>query len=148
MKRGWLVVEILSKLWKKSQNGTWSKASFSPPRLRRVCYYVSIHCFPLNQVCVHCWLTLLWIPTMVVATPTKKAQVIQLWKLNWTYEKIGKELSFDKSTAQCAAKDYSRYYSYYHRKGKPGHPKKLSEYDALLAVQRIRSGQARDASDL
>ena len=85
---------------------------------------------------------------MVVATLIKKAQVIQLRKLNWTYEKIGKELGFDKSTAQRVAKDYSRYCSYYHRKGKPGHPKKFSEYDALLAVQRIRSGQARDASDL
>ena len=79
---------------------------------------------------------------MVVATPTKKARVIRLWKLNWTYEKIGKELGFDKSTAQRAAKDYSRYCSYYHRKGKPGRPKKLSEYDALLTVWRIRSGQA------
>ena len=107
-----------------------------------------MHCFPLNQVCVHCWLTLLWIPTMVVATPTKKAWVIQLRKLNWTYKKIGKELGFDKSTVQRVAKDYLRYCSYYHRKGKPGCPKKLSEYDALLAVQRIWSGQAWDASDL
>ena len=74
---------------------------------------------------------------MVVATPTMKARVIQLQKLNWTYKKIGKELGFDKSTAQCAAKDYLRYCSYYHRKGKPGCPKKLSKYDALLAVRRI-----------
>lgn len=74
---------------------------------------------------------------MVVTTLTKRAHIVQLRELNWTFDQIGKKLSFDKSTAMHVHHKYSQHRNWYLREPRRGRPKKLSIHNAQVAVRRI-----------
>lgn len=85
---------------------------------------------------------------MVVCTPTKKARVVHMHKHGSNFTEIGKELGFSKQTASRAWHSYLKNPDFYAKVPKPGRPKALSDYDCRIAARKIRSGQARDATDL
>jgi len=85
---------------------------------------------------------------MVYTTPTKKARIVLLRCQGKKFSEIANQFNIHRSTASGIFNKYNKTEDYYHVGSKTGRPRLMGHHDRVLAVQKIRSGQARDGADL
>ena len=81
-------------------------------------------------------------------TPTKRARIVQLRELNFSFREIGQELGIDHSTALRTFKKYHQSHDFYAKESKSGCPRMFTAQDQRLAARKIRSGAISDAAQL